>query len=245
MHRSPFGTDSRNPTPQRILLIEADTALRTGLLHTLELAGFAVTVATNSTEGAPVWAEGSHDLVLLDLDLPNVDTLALLRSMRTQGDESAVIVLSDRDAAGIEALQHGADDFVRKPFSLAELKARMRAVLRRTDGQAHERQDNFRFGDLEVDFLRFTVQNGDARHQLSRYEADILRMLIDRRGEVVTRSDLLKEVWGYVHLPTTRTVDCHIARLRRKVEVDGDSPEYIATVRGLGYRFDPRSLSRA
>ena len=138
----------------------------------------------------------------------------------------------------MSGLELGADDYVTKPFGLAELTARIRAVMRRARPETREERDVYQFPNLKVDFKRFKVTRDGDELQLSRYEADILHLLILRRGEVVTRSDLLTKVWGYVHLPTTRTVDNHIARLRKKVERNADKPVHVATVHGIGYRFE-------
>ena len=147
------------------------------------------------------------------------------------------------DHEKVTGLELGADDYVTKPFGLAELSARIRAVLRRTsEGPTTKKKDVFQFPDLIVDFKRFSVTRGGTEYQLSRYEAEILRMLIDHRGEVVTRGDLLSKVWGYVHLPTTRTVDNHIARLRKKVEQSPDEPRHVVTVHGIGYRFESTEI---
>ncbi len=230
------------PNP-KILVIEDESDLREGLRHNLEIDGFEVATAADGGEGLRLAESGEHALVILDLMLPDMDGLDVLRQMRSRGDRAAIIILSARgqDHDKVAGLEYGADDYITKPFGLAELTARIRAVLRRTSEAAAastKQRETFDFGSLKVDFRRFTVDNGQEESQLSRYEADILRMLIDRRGEVVTRRDLLTEVWGYVHLPTTRTVDNHIARLRKKVEIDVENPKHVVTVHGLGYRFD-------
>ncbi|MCA8942977.1 MAG: response regulator transcription factor [Planctomycetes bacterium] len=228
---------------KRVLVIEDEADLREGLKHNLEIDGFDVDLAGDGRSGLDCAGRKPHDLVLLDLMLPDMDGLDVLRQLRERGDHAAVIILSARgqDHDKVAGLEYGADDYITKPFGLAELTARIRAVLRRTSGKPEakgRRRELYDFGDLKVDFRRFTVHNGEVESQLSRYEADILRMLIDRIGEVVTRRDLLTEVWGYVHLPTTRTVDNHIARLRKKVEIDVEHPKHVITVHGLGYRFD-------
>ena len=235
----------------KILIIEDEPDLRDGLRHNLELDGFHVEAAENGERGLDLVKSFEPALVLLDLMLPDLPGIDVLRRMRNRGDQCAVVILSarDQDHDKVAGLEYGADDYVTKPFGLAELTARIRAVLRRTqpsveDAETGSTRESFDFGTLQVDFRRFTVRIGEsgAEHQLSRYEADILRMLIDRRGEVVTRRDLLTEVWGYVHLPTTRTVDNHIARLRKKVEQDPEHPIHVVTVHGFGYRFDGELL---
>jgi len=224
-----------------ILVVEDERDLRQGLRHNLELDGYQVDVAATGTEGLRKALSGSHGLIILDLMLPELDGLDVLRELRNHRIATPVIILSakGRDQDKVSGLELGADDYVSKPFGLAELMARVRAVLRRTTAKELRGQTVYEFPNLIVDFKRFTVTRRGEEHQLSRYEAEILRMLISHSGEVVTRSDLLRTVWGYVHLPTTRTVDNHIARLRKKIEDTADEPQRVVTVHGIGYRFEP------
>lgn len=223
----------------RILVIEDEPDLREGLQHNLEHEGYQVQTAADGAEGLEIARQMQPSLILLDLMLPGLDGLEVLRRLRQEGHVTPVIVLSARsqDRDKVAGLELGADDYLTKPFGLAELTARIRAVLRRSHGKASPGAV-LRFPDLVIDFRRFTARRLDEEHQLSRYEAEILRVLLDRRGEVVSRKDLLRKVWGYVHLPTTRTVDNHIARLRKKIEVDVENPRHVVTVHGLGYRFE-------
>jgi DNA-binding response OmpR family regulator len=229
-------------TKPNILVIEDEPNLRDGLKHNLELDGYVVDTAATGTEGMNKAMQNGHTLILLDLMLPGVDGIEILRQLRAGGHNTPVIIISAKgmDHEKVKGLELGADDYVTKPFGLGELTARIRAVLRRTTDSAatSTKKDLFHFPQLTVDFKRFSVTCGDSEHQLSRYEAEILRMLIDHQGEVVTRGDLLSKVWGYVHLPTTRTVDNHIARLRKKVELTPDEPQHVVTVHGIGYRFE-------
>jgi len=237
-----------------ILVVEDEPDLRAGLQHNLELEGFRVLTAADGKEGLRKAKEGQASLILLDLMLPGMPGLEVLRHLRETGREVPVIIVSakgqDRDK--VQGLELGADDYLTKPFGLSELLARIRAVLRRTQTGAKagvgERQalgGVMQFPDLVVDWKRFTISRDGQEMQLSRYEAEILRMLIEHRGEVVSRQDLLRKVWGYVHLPTTRTVDNHIARLRKKLERDVDNPVHVVTVHGLGYRFESTPLEEA
>ncbi len=223
----------------RILVIEDEPDLREGLQHNLELEGYAVVAAGTGREGLQQARAATPDLILLDLMLPDLDGLKVLEQLRQQGQPIPVIVLSARsqDRDKVSGLEAGADDYLTKPFGLAELTARIRAVLRRTSPRPEE-QGAQHFPNLTIDWKRFSVTRDGQEHQLSRYEAEILRMLVDHRGEVVSRQDLLRQVWGYVHLPTTRTVDNHIARLRKKIEKDVEHPIHVVTVHGIGYRFD-------
>ncbi len=233
-----------------ILVIEDEKDLREGLQHNLELEGYRIDTAADGDEGLRKAKEGKASLVLLDLMLPGLPGLEVLRTVREQGLETPIIIISakgqDRDK--VAGLELGADDYLTKPFGLSELTARIRAVLRRTQAGAKAGVNSkptatiMDFPGLTVDWRRFTVQRSGEEAQLSRYEAEILRMLIDHRGEVVSRQDLLRRVWGYVHLPTTRTVDNHIARLRKKIEDDVENPVHVHTVHGLGYRFESKLL---
>ncbi len=237
------------PAP-RLLVIEDEPDLRTGLQHNLTLDGYAIDIAADGAEGLAKATKETYDLVILDLMLPKLSGLEVLRRLRAGGSNTPVIILSakSQDHDKVTGLEIGADDYVTKPFGLAELSARIRAVLRRStphvEAKAEAHREVWHFDGLVADFKRFSVQRDGEEFQLSRFEAEILRLLIARRGEVVTRGDLLTKVWGYVHLPTTRTVDNHIARLRKKVERDVDDPRYVITVHGIGYRFDgePREV---
>ena len=237
-----------------ILAIEDEPDLREGIKHNLELEGYRVETAADGKEGLRKARDLRPTLILLDLMLPGLPGLEVLRTLRETGQETPIIIVSakgqDRDK--VQGLELGADDYLTKPFGLSELLARIRAVLRRTQTGAKagvgERQalgGVMQFPDLVVDWKRFTISRDGQEMQLSRYEAEILRMLIEHRGEVVSRQDLLRKVWGYVHLPTTRTVDNHIARLRKKLERDVDNPVHVVTVHGLGYRFESTPLEEA
>lgn len=223
-----------------ILVIEDEPDLRAGLEHNLALDGFEVVTAANGHEGLEQAHECRFSLVLLDLMLPGISGLEVLERLRESGDRTPIIILSAKgqNEDKVRGLELGADDYVTKPFSVSELTARIRAVLRRADDDQQPIQDVYQFPDLTVDFKRFTISRDGEEQQLSSFEAKILRMLIAHRGEVVTRRDLLTKVWGYVHLPTTRTVDNHIARLRKKIEADVENPIHVVTVHGIGYRFD-------
>ena len=232
---------TETPTTDRILVIEDERDLREGLRHNLELEGYQVGVAADGREALARASDEPWSLLILDLMLPELSGLEVLKALRTRDITTPVIILSAKgqDHDKVSGLELGADDYVTKPFGLAELMARIRAVLRRTSATADASPAVHDFPGLRVDFKRFTVQRDGEEFQLSRYEAEILKMLIDHSGEVVTRTELLRTVWGYVHLPTTRTVDNHIARLRKKVERSPDQPRYVVTVHGIGYRFAP------
>ena len=224
-----------------ILIVEDEPDLQRTLEYTLQREGYQTRTASNGKAALEhLSADPPPDLVLLDLMLPGMQGLDVLRELRQAGQATPVIIVSARgqDRDKVTGLELGADDYITKPFGLEELSARIRAVLRRSQGKQAVMGKVLRFKGLTIDFTRFTAVRDGVEHQLSRYESEILRMLIEHRGEVVSRQDLLRHVWGYVHLPTTRTVDNHIARLRKKLEKDVDNPEHVVTVHGLGYRFD-------
>jgi DNA-binding response OmpR family regulator len=158
--------------------------------------------------------------------------------LRTQGIETPILMLTARNQEidKVVGLEVGADDYVTKPFSIMELLARIRAHLRRAAKQVAE-IETFTFGDVELSFKKYAARKASQQLELSPREFEILRYLIRRRGEIVTRDQLLDEVWGYESSPVTRTVDNHIARLRQKIEQDPSNPQHIVTVHGLGYRF--------
>jgi two-component system alkaline phosphatase synthesis response regulator PhoP len=226
-------------TGETILIIEDETDMAEGLRYNLELEGFVVQVAGDGRAGLARARTGEAALILLDLMLPGLPGLQVLRQIREAGMRTPVIVLTARgqDHEKVTGLELGGDDYVTKPFRLAELLARIRAVLRRSKPDEAPAADVFTFKSMQVDFRRYVVQRDGEEHALSKFEAEILRLLIARRGEVVTRRDLLAKVWGYKNFPTTRTVDNHIARLRKKVEDSADEPKYIITLHGIGYRF--------
>jgi DNA-binding response OmpR family regulator len=226
-----------------LLLIEDEPDLCAGLVHNLSLDGYNVETAADGRAGLSRAQTETFSLILLDLMLPQLSGIEVLRRLRADGHNTPVIILSAKgqDQDKVTGLELGADDYVTKPFGVAELTARIRAVLRRTEPKPATKQgerDVWVFPRLVIDFKRFVVRRDDQEFQLSRFEAEVLKLLLAHRSQVVTRGDLLTKVWGYVHLPTTRTVDNHVARLRKKVEHDVDNPTYVITVHGIGYRFD-------
>jgi len=222
----------------RILLVEDDAGLRLVVAHRLASEGYRVETAPDGEEGLRRATGERFDLVVLDVMLPGRSGFDVCRTMRLGGVETSVIMLtalgevSDR----VSGLKLGADDYLTKPFEMAELLARVEARLRR-DGGGKETPPSFRFGSVEVDFRRTEVRRDGRRVELSAKEFRLLRYLVSRRDETLSRNELLDEVWGYDANPATRTVDVHVAWLRRKLEEDPHRPQHILTVHGLGYRF--------
>ncbi len=221
----------------RILIVDDEPEIVRGLEDNLRFEGYQTTSATDGAEALARAAEAAPDLILLDIMMPRMSGWDVCRALRQRGIEAPVIMLTARgeEADRVLGLELGADDYVTKPFSLRELLARVRAVLRRP-GPRH-RYQVLAFGEVRVNVRARQVFRGGKELRLTRKEFDLLVFLLEHRGEVVTRDRLLDEVWGYERFPTTRTVDTHILRLRRKLEADPDRPVHIETVHGQGYRF--------
>ena len=182
------------------------------------------------------------DLVILDIMLPKLSGLEVCKTLRGEGFETPIIMLTARgqEIDKVVGLELGADDYVTKPFSIRELLARVRAILRRTEGAQEAPARRYRFSDVELDFEIYRAKRAGEALELSPREFELLRYLIERKGETVSRDQLLEDVWGYESYPSTRTVDTHIAKLRAKIGDSGSEPRYILTIHGVGYKFvDP------
>lgn len=222
----------------RVLIIEDEPNMVLGLKDSCEYEGYEVFVARDGKEGLEMASTEKPDIILLDVMLPLMSGIDVCRTLRTLGIETPILMLTARseETDKVVGLEVGADDYVTKPFSVKELLARIRAHLRRAAKQVAE-IESFTFGDVELNFRKYAARKGGQALDLSPREFEILRYLIRRRGEIVTRDQLLDEVWGYDSTPVTRTVDNHIARLRQKIETHPSEPQHIITVHRLGYRF--------
>lgn len=222
----------------KVLIIEDEPNMALGLKDSCEYEGYEVSVARDGREGLEKATNEKPDIILLDVMLPLMSGLDVCRTLRTRGVETPVLMLTARseEMDKVVGLEVGADDYVTKPFGLSELLARIRALLRRAAKQVAD-LESFSFGDVELNLRKFEASKGGERLELSAREFEILRYLIRHRGEIVTRDQLLDEVWGYDSTPITRTVDNHIAKLRQKIETDPSSPKHIITVHRIGYRF--------
>jgi two-component system alkaline phosphatase synthesis response regulator PhoP len=222
----------------KVLIIEDEPNMVLGLKDSCEYEGYEVAVARNGKEGLEKASTEKPDIILLDVMLPLMSGIDVCRTLRTRGIETPILMLTARsqEIDKVIGLEVGADDYVTKPFSIKELLARIRAHLRRASKQVLD-IESFSFGDVELNFKKYAARKGGQALDLSAREFEILRYLIRRRGEIVTRDQLLDEVWGYRSTPVTRTVDNHIARLRQKIEQDPSEPQHIITVHRLGYRF--------
>jgi DNA-binding response OmpR family regulator len=228
----------------KILIVEDDPAILRGLADNLKFEKYDVLTATDGEAGYRLHRTENPDLIVLDLMLPRMSGLELCRKLRAEGHQLPILMLTARreEADRVLGLDLGADDYVTKPFSVRELMARIRALLRRTSS-AKDLPDALSFADVEVDFLRYAARRSGKPVEMTRKEFAILRLLAARTGEVVTRDDLLNEVWGFESYPVTRTVDNHIAGLRAKLEDDPARPVYIRTVHGVGYKFVHHEIS--
>jgi DNA-binding response OmpR family regulator len=222
----------------RILVIEDDAAILRGLKDNLVAESYEVLTAEDGEEGYRLAREGNPDLIILDLMLPTLSGYEICQKLRDERDSVLILMLTARgeEADRILGLDLGADDYVTKPFSVRELKARVRALLRRSDAQSAP-PNTLSFGDVVVDFPQYDARKGEEQVEMTPKEFGVLRYLAARAGEVVSRYELLEEVWGYGKFPTTRTVDNHIAALRAKLEDDPAEPRYLQTVHRVGYKF--------
>jgi DNA-binding response OmpR family regulator len=229
----------------RILLIEDNADLAFGLRNNLEIDGYAVEVATDGPAGLARARHARPDLIILDLMLPGMDGLKVLRTLRGEGSDLPVLILTARgeEADKVQGFRTGADDYVTKPFGVLELLARVRAILRRAGWSDDEPSNSERFGDVEVDVAARRVLRAGLEVALTPKEFDLLVALTRRRGAVASRAELLQEVWGHRAPVASRTVDTHVAELRRKLEADSSAPRWILTVHKAGYRFASEASS--
>ena len=222
----------------RILVVDDEPNIAFALETDLRQEGYDVRVAATGEDALGLAAGGGFDLLVLDVMLPGRDGLEVCRDLRRQGVRTPILMLTARaqEADKVMGLELGADDYLTKPFSPRELRARVKALLRRA---APEADDTFRFGDIEVYFARGEVRRGGHVIDLSALEFRLLGAFIARRGRVLTREQLLDAVWGPGMSLNDRVVDNHIVALRRKLEPDPAHPRFLVNLRGLGYRFDP------
>jgi two-component system alkaline phosphatase synthesis response regulator PhoP len=222
----------------RILVIEDEPQMLLGLRDNLELEGYEVATASDGDEGLAKAASFEPDLVILDLMLPRKNGFDVCRELRARSNPTPVVMLTARNQETDKVLgfELGADDYVTKPFSIVELLARIRAVLRRS-GSRPGMADTCRVGDLDIDFRRHQARRGTERIEFTAREFELLRYFVGHVGQIVTREQILNEVWGYEDFPTTRTIDNFVAKLRQKIETSPHEPEHILTIHGSGYKF--------
>ena len=222
----------------KVAVIEDDDSVRSSLVLNLELEKFRIVTASNGAEGLVMVAKEQPDIIVMDVMMPQKDGLQTCKEIRNSGNSTPIILLTARDQEvdKVLGLELGADDYLAKPFGMRELIARIRALLRRTQSAGGE-VDQVEFEDVVIDFKAYKAERNAEPLELSAREYRLLRYLVAKKDTVVTRDELLDEVWGYNSYPTTRTVDNHIARLRQKIERDVNQPKHIVTVHGVGYKF--------
>jgi two-component system alkaline phosphatase synthesis response regulator PhoP len=223
---------------KRILLVEDEAGLVMTLTDRLAREGYAVESSIDGESGLERAATEPFDLVLLDVMLPRLSGFDVMRELRRRAIETPVIMLTARGQVvdKVVGLKLGADDYVTKPFEMVELLARIEARLRRTPAVLHP-AEGYQFGDIRMDFRKAEITKADAPLDLSAREFQLLRYFIEHRGATISREELLNEVWGYNSMPSTRTVDVHVAWLRQKIEPNPRHPQYVLTIHGLGYKF--------
>ena len=224
----------------KILIIEDEPDMAMGLKDNLEFEGYEVITTASGEQGLELARGETPSCILLDLMLPGIDGYETCHRLRTQGIRCPVIMLTARgqEIDKVRGLELGADDYVTKPFGLRELLARIKAVLRRSQGMAAQKlPETLQFEKTVVNLAAGRVERGRKVQNLGYYEGEVLKMLLQHKGEVVERKDLLREIWGLENEPMNRSVDNHIVSLRRKIEANPAHPRHILTVHGLGYKL--------
>jgi DNA-binding response OmpR family regulator len=224
---------------KKILIIEDEHDLIKGLKLNLTDEGFDVDWAVNGLEGLSKAIKEAPDLIILDIMLPEMDGLEVCRNLRQKNIAIPIIILTAKgeEIDKVLGLELGADDYITKPFSVRELLARIKARLRYSEREGKPIPGQYSFNEVEIDFTQYTVKNKGKALELTSLEMEILKYFVVHRGEVISRNDLLDKIWGYESYPTTRTIDNHILKLRKKIEEDPSHPRYILSVYGGGYRF--------
>jgi DNA-binding response OmpR family regulator len=223
----------------KVLIVEDDQAMAVALRDGFEYEGYTVQVARDGAVGLKLASDRDLDLIVLDVMLPKMSGFDVCKQLRSAGNETPIIMLTARgqEIDKVVGLKIGADDYVTKPFSFMELMARVEALIRRSTRKPEQSVDEFKFGDVMVNFKRFEVSKAGQPIEMSPREFNILKYFIEHRGEVITRDQLLDSVWGYGSFPLTRTVDMHIAKLRQKIEDTPHDPKFVITVHRVGYKF--------
>ena len=224
---------------RRILFVEDEPGLVMTLTDRLVKEGYGVESAQDGESGLTKASSEPFDLIVLDVMLPRKDGFEICRALRARGVTTPVIMLTARGQLvdKVVGLKLGADDYVTKPFEMIELIARIEAHIRRSEKSSSASSDVYQFGDMRVDFRKAETYRGGEPVELSAQEFKLLRYFIENKGTVLSRQRLLDEVWGYNAMPSTRTVDVHVAWLRQKLEANARRPQYILTVHGMGYKF--------
>jgi two-component system alkaline phosphatase synthesis response regulator PhoP len=224
---------------KRVLIIEDEPGILLSLKDEFESEGYATFTAEDGEKGFRLVKQMKPDLVILDIMLPLLDGYEVCKRLRMEGDTTPIIMLTvkDKEIDRVLGLELGADDYVTKPFSLRELMARAKAVLRRTEERAKDLTD-YKFGRIELDFKKYEARKKEKKLELTPLEFQMLKVFIQKKGQVVTRDDFLDKVWGEDNVSVSfRTIDSHIANIRKKIEDNPSNPKHILSIRGVGYKF--------
>jgi DNA-binding response OmpR family regulator len=224
----------------KILVVEDEPGIALGLEDDLRLEGYEVETVSDGITGARRAREGSFDLILLDVMLPGKDGFEVCRELRRSGMRTPIVMLTAKtqESEKVMGFDLGADDYVTKPFGTRELRARIKALLRRAAGGIEPEPERYQFGDIEVDFQRAELRRNGQPLELTPIEFKLLAVFVRSRGRVLSREQLIDGAWGAETFTSARIADNHIANLRKKIEPDPANPRYLRNVRGLGYRFD-------
>lgn len=223
---------------KKILIVEDEKDMVTGLKFNLEARDYTVIIAYDGDTGYQKALKEQPDLVILDLMLPKRNGYEVCKLLKEEVPDLPIIMLTakSQEAEIVTGLELGADDYITKPFSVLELLARIKAVFRRVKSVS-EIPEVHRFGNLEINFKKYYASKKGKSLKLSPREYELLRCFITRQGEIISRDELLNQIWGYDSIPDTRTIDAHIAKLRRKIEDKPEEPKLIVTIHGIGYKF--------
>lgn len=223
----------------RVLIVEDDDAMATALRDGFAVEGYEVSLAKDGVAGLEMARQNAPDLIVLDVMLPRLSGLDVCKQLRSEGRAAPILMLTARgqEIDKVLGLKLGADDYVTKPFGFMELLARCEALLRRASGQTAG-LEKYTFGDVVIDFKKAEARRKGKSLELSAREFRLLEYMVEHRGELLTREQLLEGVWGYEQAPLTRTVDMHVAKLRKKIEPVPEEPVWIVTVHRMGYKFN-------
>ncbi|OVE78907.1 DNA-binding response regulator [bacterium I07] len=225
--------------PKKILIVEDDPGIRLSLKDEFESEGYAVFEAEDGEEGFEMSVSLNPDLIILDVMMPVLNGYDMCKKMRREGNKTPILMLTvrDKEIDKVLGLELGADDYVTKPFSLREVTARIKAILRRTEDQSQE-MNTYLLGDIKLDFRKYEAFRNGRKIDLTPLEFHMLRMLIQKKEQVITRNDFLDQVWGVDNMIVlSRTVDSHVANIRKKIEKDPANPKHIISIRGVGYKL--------
>jgi two-component system alkaline phosphatase synthesis response regulator PhoP len=224
---------------KKILIIEDDPGIQMSITDEFESQGYIVSAANDGEEGLEMVDEQRPDLVILDIMLPKLDGYEICKKLRKEGDNIPIIMLTVKDTEidKVLGLEMGADDYVTKPFSLRELSARVKTIFRRTEQSSNE-LTSYCIGEIELNFKKYEASRHGKKVEFTPLEFQMLKVLIQQKGQVVTRNDFLDKIWGEDNMiVSSRTIDSHIANIRKKIEDDPIHPKFIKSVRGVGYKL--------